>query len=421
MLRTPRTAPRNSAKSFASALAMAFALAGGAAVATSVAPVAAAAQDYTKAFVEAYQPVADVVNAEGGDIASVVPQFDTLESLAETADDRDALGGLIVTAGSKVSSVELQRRGLEMRLAAGKLPPEAIPQYYWYVGNLALNMEDYGAARDALISARAAGWTEDDPVGLIAETYYQQDDAAGGVNFIENEVNSIVAAGGTPPANWMLRGLSSSYNNDAVEPAVKAGLMLLEYHPSQTHWMNALQVANALADVEEDVQLDILRLMRVTNSLTDDSEYIRYIRAADPRIMSNEIDGLLADALREGLFESDDPYVQDVRSTVNSRIAGDREEAPSMVAEAESDPTGESAMLAGDVLMSLNDWAGAEAMYAMAAEKGGVDVDTNLALLRIGMMQARQGKGAEAVATLGRVTGPRELPAKFWAAYAETL
>ena len=92
-----------------------------------------------------------------------------------------------------------------------------------------------------------------------------------------------------------------------------------------------------------------------------------------------------------------------------------------MVAEAESDPTGESAMLAGDVLMSLNDWAGAEAMYAMAAEKGGVDVDTNLALLRTGMMQARQGKGAEAVATLGRVTGPRELPAKFWAAYAETL
>lgn len=421
MLRTHRTARRNPAKSFASALAMAFALAGGAAVSTSVVPVAAAAQDYTKEFVQAYQPVADVVNAEDGDVASIIPQLDTLEALAQTADDRDALGGLMVTAGGKASSIETQRRGLEMRLAAGKLPPEAVPQYYWYLGNFALRMEDYNAARDALNAARAAGWTDDDPVGLIAETYYQQDDATGGVNFIENEVNSAVAAGAVPPANWMLRGLVTAYNTDNVDAATKAGLMLVEHQPSQTHWLNALQVANALADVDESVQLDILRLMRVTDTLTDDSEYVRYIRAADPRIMSNEIGGLLADALREGLFEANDPYVQDVRSTLDSRMAGDRAEAPSMVAEAEADASGESAMLAGDVLLSLSDWAGAEAMYAMAAEKGGAEVDINLALLRTGMMQARQGKGAEAVATLSQVTGPRELPAKFWAAYAKTL
>lgn len=419
MLRTFRPARRNTAKNFASALALAIGLAGGSVVATAVAPAAVTAQDYSRDFVEAYQPVAEVVNAEGGDIASVAGQFDALEALAETADDKFALGNLILSAGNKTSTQAWQRRGLEIQLASGKVPAETIPQFQWFVGNIAFNMQDYAEAREAMLAARAAGWSENDPVGLIAETYYQQDDIAGGVRFIEVEVDRARSAGQQVPAQWLLRGLVAAYDMDMLDEAVRMGLLLVELHPSETHWMNALQVVNALAEVDESVQLDILRLMRTTNSLTQGQEYIRYIAAADARIMSNELNGLVADALREGHFEADDPYYIDLRSTIDGRMSGDREEAPSMVAEARADTTGESAMLAGDVLLSLSDWAGAEEMYLMGAEKGGVD--TNLALLRAGMMQARQGKGDAAVATLAQVTGPRELPAKFWAAYARTL
>lgn len=418
MLRTFRPARRKSAKSFASALAMAIALTGGAALTTGMAPTMVVAQEYSDDFVEIYQPVADVVNAEG-DIASVSGQFDVMQAMELNDDEKNALGNLILTAGNNTSNPPWQRRGLELQLESGKLPPEAIPQYQWYVGNIAFNMEDFDASRAALMAAREAGWAQDDPVSLIAETYYQQEDISSGVRFVALEADSLIAAGGEVPAQWLLRGLVAAYEYDLLPEATTMSLLLVENHPSETHWMNALQVINALSDVDESVQLDVLRLMRATNSLSNGQEYVRYIAAADPRIMSNELDGLVADALREGYFEADDPYYQEIRGTIDTRMAGDREDAPSMVAEAEADATGESAMLAGDVLMSLSDWAGAEAMYVMAAEKGGVD--TNLANLRAGMMQARQGKTAEAVASLAQVTGPRELPAKFWAAYAQSM
>ncbi len=419
MLFTSRPARRKSAKSLVSAMAMAIALTGGAAVVSGAAPATVAAQDYTDDWAGAYQPVADVVNAEGGDVASVAGQFDAIVALVENADERFATGNLVLIAGNKTNSPEWQRRGLELMLESGKVAPESVAQFQWFVGNIAFNMGDYNEAREALLAAQAAGWTENDPVGLIAETYYQQDDVSGAVAFIEGEVADADAAGREVPAQWMLRALQAAYEYGELDPAIDSGLLLVTHQPSETHWMNALQVVNALAEVDESVQLDLLRLMRTTNSLTTAGEYSRYIAAADPRIMSNELDSLLADGLRKGFYEESDPYYIDVRSQIDARMAGDREEAPTMVQEAEADTTGESALLAGDVLLSLSDWAGAEAMYLMAAEKGGVD--TNLALLRAGMMQARQGKGDAAEATLAQVSGPRELPAKFWAAYAQTL
>ena len=419
MLPTFRPARSKSAKSFVSALALGAALIGGAALSSAIAPAVAVAQEYSDEFVTAYQPIEAVVNAEGGDLNSVSGQFPGLVALAANADEKDAAGSLILNAGITSNNTAWQRQGLELRLASGKVPPESLGQFNWFVGNLALQAQDYLASRAALEAAVANGWTQDDPVGLIAETYYQVDDISGGANFIVGEADKVLAAGGTIPHAWPLRGLQAAYEYGNFDAARIFGLMLVEYHPSQTHWTNALQVMNALADIDDSVQLDLDRLMRTTNSMVQAHEYARYIAAADPRIMSNELDGLVAQAVREGHFETDDPYYQDIRSTIDGRMAGDREDAPTMVIEAEQDASGESAMLAGDVLLSLSDWAGAEAMYLMAAEKGGVDA--NLALLRAGMMQARQGKGAEAIGNFERVTGPRELAAQFWTAYAKSL
>jgi hypothetical protein len=182
--------------------------------------------------------------------------------------------------------------------------------------------------------------------------------------------------------------------------------------------MAGLQVVNAVFELETDVQLDLLRLMRATNSLTARSEYIMYIENSDPRIMSNEANAVLEEGRAKDEFQATgDDYYDEIKAIVAERMDADRADAPELVAEAEGDATGEGAIIAADVLYSLADYAGAEAMYALAVAKGGVD--TNQALTRLGMSQALQGKSAEAVATLGRVTGPRADVASLWATYAE--
>lgn len=393
---------------FASRIALAMALAGGVAFASP-----ALAQDYSKDFVAAYQPVATVVNAEGGDIASVSGQFESLVAISDSADEQFAVGNLILSAGNKAKNPAWQRRGVALQLASGKVPPESVAQYQWILGNLAFQAEDYAAARAALEAAVAAGWTQEDPTALLAETYYAQDDVAGGIAYVTGQVEQRRAAGGEVPEQWLLRGLQAAYQADLVEPSTRMALLLVQDRPSQTHWTNALQVINAIHEFDPDVRLDLLRLMRETNTLSNRAEFIRYIEAADPRIMSNEVEDVLAAAVQAGELSSGDDYYREVNSIVQTRKAADRNEADAFFTEAQTKPN--TALGAGDVLYSLDDFARAERVYAIAAERGN---DPQAALTRMGIAQVKQGKYAEAIETFGRVTGPRQVVAQAWAAYA---
>ena len=413
MLRTTRLR-------FTSGLALAVALAGGTVMTSALVAPAAVAQDYTDAFVELYQPVAAIVNAEGGDVNSVTGQFPAIVAAAVTPDDKFAVGNLILIAGNKLSRPALQRQGLELQLASGKVAPENIGMFNWFVGNLAVQGGDFLPARAALQAAAAAGYTQGDTTALIAETYYEVEGAAAGVAYVLQSAQARLAAGGEVPENWLLRGLRASYGDNLTNEANALSLLLVTQHTSRQNWLNALQVANSLNDYDDQARLDLLRLMRLTETMTAQAEFIAYIEAADPRIMSNEVVDVLAAAEAANLFVTgeDRQYYADVLETVNSRMAGDRADAPSLVRDARTAGTGADALLAGNLLYSLDDFAGAEEMFALAVTKGGSDTQT--ALTRQGIAQVRQGNHAAAVATLAQVTGPREAVAKFWSAYAQS-
>jgi tetratricopeptide (TPR) repeat protein len=416
MLRHSVLAGRKSAKNIVSALAMAVALTGAGLAASAVGSTPAAAQEYSRAFIDIYTPAADVVNAEGGDVASVAGQFPAIVAAAQTADEKFAAGNLILIAGNKASNATWQRQGLELQLASGKVAPEQIGLFNWFVGSLAFSAQDYAAARAALQIAQQNNYADGDVHGLIAETYYQQGNAAGGLAYIRRAIETTTAAGGAVPQQWVLRSLQAAYNSNMTAEAIDASIMLVTYHANQENWLRALQVANSLGDFDPQARLDLMRLMRLTNTLTDRSEYIRYIEDADPRIMSNEVAVVLGEAVAAGHLAEGDTYTTEVRAIVTDRMGDDRAEAPSLVAEARSSANGRDALVAGDVLYSLNDFAGAEEMYALALEKGGVDTAT--AQTRLGIAQVRQGKNAAGAATLSQVTGPRATVAKLWATYA---
>lgn len=412
MLRTTRRSR------FTSGLAMAVALAGGTVMASAAFAPAAMAQDYSDAFVAVYRPVADVINTEGSDVNSVVGQFPAIVAAAATPDDKFAVGNLILIAGNRLNNTAYQRQGLELQLASGKVAPETVGVFNWYVGSLAFQAGDHAAARAALQAAVAAGYTEGDTTALIAETYYELEGAAAGIAYIQQAVRTRLAAGGEFPQQWALRGLQVSYGANLTNEAAEMALLLVTHHTTQQNWLNALQVTNALGDFDDQSQLDLLRLMRLTGTLTDESEYVAYIEAADPRIMSNEVTDVLAEGLAAGKFNAGDEYYIGVHDIVESRMAGDRADAAGLVRDARADATGRDAFLAGNLLYSLDDFAGAAEMYAMAVAKGGADTQT--ALTRQGIAQIRQGDAAVAIATLAQVAGPREIVARFWTAYART-
>jgi len=405
------SARRNSVRGFGSRFALALALAGGAVVTSAAIAPSAYAQNNSRGFAAAYAPVAALVAGEMPNWPAAGAQFETLVAAIENEDDRNIAGNFALQIGNNTNNPTFQRRGLELMLQSGKVAPEQVGQFQYFVGTLAYQANDFAAARTALQAALTAGYTENEPQGLILQSYLEEGSIAGALDYL----NTVTASGVAANENWYLRALQESYEGGLAAESLRATTMLVKAVPTTENWMKGLQVINELAELDEQGQLDLLRLMRATGAMTQRAEYVRYIENADPRIMGNEVLGVLAEGVASGQLATGDEYYTEVKGIADSRAPQDRADLEATVREGQSG-TALDAAVAGDVLYSVADYARAETMYLLAAEKGG---DKNVALTRAGMSQVQQGKYAEAIATLGQVTGPRQPVASLWATWAE--
>lgn len=377
-----------------------------------------AKQANTKAFAQAYQPIAEIANAEGGDYASAKAQLPTVLAAVGNETDRYAAGQLALMLGNKLKDKALQRQGLETMLASGLVPAEQVGQLQFFVGNLAFEAKDWNAARTALQSAVTAGYAENDPQGLIVETYFAGGQPAEGLQYLGNLIQTRKAAGQTVPDAWLLRGLKVAYEGNLVQQANDFSALLVRNNPTPQNWVNGLQVVNALNKLDPQAELDLLRLMRETGALKQKQEFAAYVDAADPRRMANEVLAVIEEAVAAGAFTKQDAFYTETKTLAEGRAAADRREAPALVGEARKSSSGVTAQGAGDAFFSFGSYAEAADMYQVALDKG--VKDRELVLTRLGIAQARTGQLDKARASFTQVSGARAPVAKMWLAYLDT-
>lgn len=386
--------------------------------------------NYTKAFITAYQAAEALSKA--GDNAGAKAQLPTVLAAMQTDDDRNAGGGLVFNVGVGLSDTALQLQGLDLMLASGKTDPAKAGQFNYTGYQLAMQQQQYDAARKYLTKAIELGYTftgrfsdgterqsgPDEMHAMYAETYFDQNDYAAGLAYIIRMVNERAAAGGTIPQIWITRPLGVAYNNDQGDAAIELGKLYAKHFPSNTSWGDAIAIQRNLVDYDPQQTLDILRLAAQTNALRDTRAYVDYIEAADARRLPGEVKRLIDAGVAAGKLTSGDVFVSEASGIANSRIAADKADLPALERDAKAaNATGVTASAAGDAFLSYQDYPRAEALYAIAATKPGVDMDR--VMLRLGIAQVEQGKTAEALATLAKVGGARKNIADLWAIYAQ--
>ncbi len=411
-----RMSRRKGARRAVSTLALALALGCGTVVATGITAPAAYAQDNSRGFVEAYNEVMAAEKGESPDWNVVKTKLPELVAAISTEKDRLLAGQIHLQTGTNLQDPALQRAGLEMMLASGMVEPENVGRFQFFVGSLAINAGDYAEARTALQASWDAGYRDEDIRGLIGESYMREGNEAQAVAYLMEQARTEAAAGNPVPEAWVLRALQTAYDSDMVEAGNEAALMAVQLHPSPKNFSSALQIINGLNETTPQVQLDLLRLLRIADSLPLREYSVMYIENADPRIMSNEVVDVLAEGLAAGQFDATDTYYVEVKNIADGRTAADQADAPELVAEAEAASDVQSALIAGDVNWSIDNFAVAESMYALAAMR---DPTNATAKMREGMAQVQQGKYAEAAATFDSVPeGDRTMVAALWKAYA---
>ncbi len=413
-----------------SSLALAIALAAGGVLGVTALEAPAFAQkkkdkkaeasknNYSKGFIAAYTPAEQMMKAPAKDMAAITAAIPALAAAVETDDDRFAAGNFIYSIGRESSNRALQRQGVDLMLQSGKVTADNAGQYNFLAGQLAYQDKDWATARARMMTAIDLGYVDNGPEAIVAETYFSEENPAGGLTFLADAINKRIAAGQPVDESWIKRGIAIAYNNNLAADAGNFSSLYAKYYPSVNSWGDAIAIQRNYANFDSQEMLDLLRLGQRTNSLRNERDYVEYIDAADARRLPGEVSRIIEAGIAAGKLKASDVYVAEARSTAKGRLTADQADLPSLVSDArKSGSTAVTATAAGDAFLSYGRAAEAEEMYTIALTKSGVD--TQRVLNRLGIAQLDQGKAAEAKATFARVEGARKPIARLWSLYAD--
>jgi hypothetical protein len=340
------------------------------------------------------------------------------EAAIMNADDRLAAGQLAINLGGLINDIPMRQRGAKLILDSGKLEAAKVPDFQFYLGNFAYSNKDYATAAAALKAAVDAGYSNEEAAEIMVDAYAKAGQPAQGLAALKAAVAAKRAAGQTVPANWLKRANVVAYNAKLGNEAVDWALTQAELYPSAFNWLASAQMVRRFANYGPNETIDLFRLMWRSGAFDNDpkflaNEYKEYVEAADPRRLPGEVVQVIDKARGAGLLK--DQWATDMRALASGRIAADKASLPA------SPPAASNALnlLAnGDAWLNYGDAAKAEAFFAAALAKGGVDKDR--ALTRLGIAQYDQGKYAAAKAAFAQVGGTRAPLARLWLALLAT-
>jgi hypothetical protein len=408
----------------ASRLALAIALSSAAALTVAAPAQAAKKQEQpaepkaqlSKPFAVAYKPYFDAVKAQA-DITVFKDSLPAIQAAAQTPDDKYTAGQATYNIGLKLKDVAMQRQGVAMMIESGSaLIGGERGNLLYGSAELAYNSKDWAAARAAATQAAAAGYSGGTD-WLIANAYFNEGQAAAGVDVLDKAIAKKVAANQPVPEDWLKHGFARAYDANLNAPASKFALLSAQYYPTRTNWANAIAVQRNVGGFDGQELLDLLRLAELTGALQTERDYVDYISAADARRLPGETQRIIKAGIAAGKLKSNDVFVSEANSVSAARVAADTADLPKLASDARSaNATVATLNAAGDAFLSYQKPAEAEEFYKLALTKPGVD--SGRVLTRLGIAQVDQGKFADAQATFAKVEGSRQPIAQLWSLYA---
>ncbi|HUQ13520.1 MAG TPA: hypothetical protein VM055_04515 [Novosphingobium sp.] len=368
-----------------------------------------------------FQPIAlaaqkaiDAAKADPATAPAARTALDAALAAATTNDEKFFAGQLAVNLGGAAKDPALQRRGLQLMVDSNKTPADN-GKYNFFISSLAYNAKDYAAAQAAAQAAINAGYSVDESVGILSESYFTQNQNTQGLAALKQAVTAKRAAGKPVPESWLKRAISVAYKNKLTAEATEWSTLQLELYPTPLNWLGTTQLVRLVGNYSTNETIDLFRLMWRSGAFDNDpkivaNEYKEYVEAADPRRLPGETLAVIDKARAGGILR--EQWVSDARALAAGRIAADKASLTAASARALASGTGLDALSTGDAYLNYGDAAKAEALYKAALGKSGVDKDR--VLTRLGIAQYDQGKYADAKASFSQIGGQRAAMAKLW-------
>jgi hypothetical protein len=390
---------------------------------------AAAKPTVSPKFFKGAKAVQDLLTAKDYDGAlAAIPEAETT---ASTPDDQYFLGNFYLNIGLGKNDLAIQRKGLELMLASGKVAPEERGKIALAAGSMAANAKDLEGARAHFATALAAGADPAETEALIAESYFGpayatvvdnaftaegRGLAVQGLPHLRKAIDTQVAKGVTPALNWYERGLQTAIVANAPDALEWAKLTLAQTDKPQT-WRMALRLLQEKNEgMARPVSIDLLRLMQSAKAMGGDYSYSELVEALWRSGLPGEVKGVIDSGVASG--EIQQARFSELYKLASDSIPKDKASLPASEKSAEAAANGKLASSAADGYMSYGEYAKAVPLYRAALTKGGVDADE--VNTRLGIALARSGdfQGAKTAFSAVAGAGARKEIAELWAIWA---
>ena len=329
-----------------------------------------------------------------------------------TVDDRYMTAAVKLNTAITTKNNPLIEEALTKMLATGKVNAVDTPKFIRTVGSLALERKDYNTATKSFEQLAALNPNDGDALIALGELYYAQKVNGKAVETINKAIAVNKTAGTAVPEAWYRRSLGIAYDGKVAGAVQPAALALVSAYPNGVNWRDAVLITrDSYPKIDEQTQLDMLRLQAATGSLNGERDFVEYADTALGRGLPGEAQYAINEGIAKKMVSPTKPIVAELLKSAQGKTGADKASLPGLEKDSRANP--KLALGTGDAYYGYGDFAKAAALYRQAI--GGAGVDPATANLRLGASLARAGDKVGAAEALKLVKGGlREDLARYW-------
>lgn len=388
---------------------------------------AAPKRNYSKPFIAAYTPVANMLN-KTKDAVAAKAAFSTVVAAIGNDDDRYEAGILAINIGAPLKDLAFQEQGIDLLIGSATTPVDLKKEYTFRKGAIAYDGKRFADAEKYMLDAYNIGYRANNIEYLVSNAMSQQNKDADAIAWIGKAIESSKAAGAVSKA-YVIRAanLSAKMKNYTAASNFYKELVITENNPD--YWHDALAFFDRSRDFNPEESLDILRLMRATNGLRFQQEYAAYLDSLSyigVRYPAEAV-SVLDESFDKGVISRNNVTFSERYNEAKSRLAEDTRTLPGTIAPAKASSKPMLASLTADSFFSHKDYKTAKDLYESALSKGAVldkngGDQTDRTRFRLAMSKAMLGDYAGAKADFAMINNPnRKAIAEYWNMYIDQL
>ncbi|MCK8456054.1 hypothetical protein [Sphingomonas faeni] len=305
---------------------------------------------------------------------------------------------------------------LDALIANPATPAADRGRYAYRRGALAFNGKQYPIALQYFSKAKELGYNDPNLPLQIIKAKMDSGDVAGATADLDASITQMSASGQKAPEEYYRYAVAKSYAAKR-KPETMAWLKKwITAYPTAKNWRDVLILSgiqkDALITLDEPQKVDIFRLMRATNSLADQTDYLQYADSVNRRGLPSEAQAVLKEGMASGKIPASNTMAKGLMADATKNIAADGP-LSGLEKRAATAPNGKLAAGTADAYLGQNNYAKSIELYRLALTKGGVDADE--VNLHLGIALARSGDKAGAATAFAAVKGaPKSDIAGLW-------